>query len=272
MSDLTLTSCRRIVVKVGTSTLTYPTGSLHYRRIERLVGVLADLQNAGKQMVLVSSGAVGIGVGELGLLDRPVDTPTRQACAAIGQCELMYTYERLFAPYRRKVAQILLTRDTVSMPKSRDNVRNTFERLIDLGIIPIVNENDAVAVDEIAYDDHNTFGDNDTLSAIVGTLSNADLLVMLSDIDGLYDQNPRLSSEAKLIPRVTHITDVMRQNAAGSGTTLGTGGMLTKLNAAELAGEYGFPTVILNGTVPDLLYDLLDGKPVGTLFDLTRLS
>lgn len=263
-----VTQAKRIVIKVGTSTLTYPTGALHYRRIKQLIGILADLKNSGKEIVLVSSGAVGIGIGELGLQQRPTDTPTRQACAAIGQCELMYTYERLFAPYRHKVAQILLTRDTITCDASRQNVCNTFSKLLTLGVIPVVNENDAVAVDEIAYGENNTFGDNDTLSAIVGKLCDAQLLIMLSDIDGLYDNDPRRFPDAKLLHTVGVITQHMQTAASGQGTALGTGGMITKLHAASLAAEYGLVTVILNGTNPSNLYTLFDGKQIGTVFDL----
>lgn len=257
-----LQEAKRIVVKIGTSSLTYPTGALNLRRIERLVKALADLKNSGKEIILVSSGAIGVGVGELGLRERPKDTPTKQACAAVGQCELMYIYDKMFAEYHHKVAQILLTRDTIKDDCRITHVTNTFGRLLELGVVPVVNENDTVAVEEIE------FGDNDTLSAIVGRLCGADLLVILSDIDGLYDSDPRTNPDAKLIPRVTTITDDIRALAGGKGSRFGTGGMVTKLNAAELAAQYGFPTMILNGQKPETLYDCYDGLPVGTLFDI----
>lgn len=255
-----LTHAKRIVVKVGTSTLTHKTGLLNLRRIELLVKLLADLKNAGKDIVLVSSGAIGVGVGELGLKERPKDTPTKQACAAIGQCELMYIYDKLFSEYNHKVAQILLTKDVVGDPERKENVENTFDRLLDLNVIPIVNENDTVSTEEIE------FGDNDTLAAIVGELVNADLLIMLSDIDGLYDKNPKEYSDAKLIPYVPEVTDEIRALAGGKGSSLGTGGMVTKLNAAQIAIRAGFPMVLLNGQTPELLYRLYDGEAVGTLF------
>ena len=251
-----------MVVKIGTSSLTYSTGALNLRRIERLVKVLADLKNSGKEIVLVSSGAIGVGVGELGLRERPQDTPTKQACAAVGQCELMYIYDKMFAEYHHKVAQILLTRDTIKDERRITHVTNTFERLLELGVVPVVNENDTVAVEEIE------FGDNDTLSAIVGKLCGAELLVILSDIDGLYDSDPRVNPNARLIPRVTAVTDEIRALAGGRGSRFGTGGMVTKLNAAELAAQYGFPTMILNGQKPETLYECYDGASVGTLFDI----
>ena len=255
-----LKDSKRIVVKVGTSSLTYPNGALSIRRIELLVKVLADLKNSGKEIVLVSSGAIGVGVGELGLRERPSDTPTKQACAAVGQCELMYIYDKLFAEHRHKVAQVLLTQDTIKDDYRKTNVTNTFERLLELGVVPIVNENDTVSVEEIE------FGDNDTLSAIVGKLCNTQLLVILSDIDGLYDKDPHRYPDAKMIPYVPSVTQEIRELAGGRGSSLGTGGMVTKLNAAELANGYGFPMVILNGQEPEALYDLFDGKTVGTQF------
>ena len=259
-----LKNAKRVVIKVGTSSLTYPTGALNFRRIEHLVKVLSDLKNAGKEIILVSSGAIGVGVGELGLPERPKDTPTKQACAAVGQCELMYIYDKLFAEYHHKVAQVLLTRDTIKDEYRKTNVTNTFQRLLELGIVPVVNENDTVAVEEIE------FGDNDTLSAIVGSLCRTDLLIVLSDIDGLYDKDPRQYKDAKLIHFVDKITDEIRALAGGKGSAFGTGGMVTKLNAADLANQYGFPMMILNGLKPEGLYDLYDGKEVGTLFDITR--
>jgi glutamate 5-kinase len=255
-----LNDAKRVVVKVGTSSLTYHTGALNIRRIEMLVKVLSDLKNSGKEVVLVSSGAIGVGVGELGLKEKPSDTPTKQACAAVGQCELMYIYDKQFSMYHHKVAQVLLTRDIIEDERRKKNVMNTFDRLLEMGVIPIVNENDTVSVEEIE------FGDNDTLSAMVGKLCGADLLIILSDIDGLYDSDPRQNPQAKVIHKVDEITDDIRALAGGKGSELGTGGMITKLNAAQMAIGYGFPMIILNGQRPNDLYELYDGKIVGTIF------
>ncbi|MBQ2752446.1 MAG: glutamate 5-kinase [Oscillospiraceae bacterium] len=251
-------NAKRIVIKIGTTTLTHGGGLLNYRRMEHLIKTIADLKNSGKEIVLVSSGAIGVGMGELGLKVRPSDVPTRQACAAVGQCELMYTYDKMFGEYNHPVAQILLTRDVVEQQERKQNVINTFERLLEFGVIPIVNENDAVSTEEI-------FGDNDTLSAIVATLINADLLILLSDIDGLYTANPKEDPTAELIPVVEDIASV-RHLAGGSSSSFGTGGMVTKLNAAEIACSVGIDMAILNGASPELMYDLFDGKEIGTYF------
>lgn len=253
-----VTQANRIVVKVGTSTLAHKTGLMNIQRMERLVKVLADLKNSGKEIILVSSGAIGVGVGKMGLKEKPTDTPAKQACAAIGQCELMYCYDKYFSEYNHSVAQVLLTRDIIDSPERKQNVINTFQNLLHYGVVPIVNENDTVAVEEIV------FGDNDTLSAIVGSLVGADLLIILSDIDGVYDQNPRVNPNAKLIPHIPEITDSIRALAGDHGTSLGTGGMVTKITAAQIGLNAGFPTVILNGSRPENLYDLLEGKQVGT--------
>lgn len=250
---------RRVVVKVGTTTLTHGCGLLNYRRLESLVRTLADLKNSGKEVVLVSSGAIAVGTGVLGLSVRPSDMPTKQACAAIGQCELMYTYDKLFSEYNHSVAQILLTRDDVEQAQRRQNAANTFARLLEFGIIPIVNENDTVSTEEIEI------GDNDTLSAIVATLIDADLLVLLSDIDGLYTANPKEDPSATLIPLVENVDDV-RHLAGGSSSMFGKGGMVTKIHAADIACGTGIDMSIINGSNPALLYDLFDGKPMGTYF------
>lgn len=255
-----LSHAKRIVVKVGTSTLTHSTGLLNIRKIELLVKILADLKNAGKDLILVSSGAIGVGVGELNMKQRPTDTPTKQACAAIGQCELMYIYDKLFSQYNHKVAQILLTRDIIEQDKRKQNVQNTFHRLLELNVIPVVNENDTVSVEELE------FGDNDTLSAIVGTLVETDLLLILSDIDGLYNKNPKQFADAHLIHHVPVINQEILALAGGKGSALGTGGMITKLNAAQMALANGFPMVLLNGKHPEQIYQLYDGETVGTIF------
>ena len=254
----------RIVVKIGTSTLAHPTGMLNVRHVESLVKVLSDLKNAGHELVLVSSGAIGMGVGKLMLPGRPADMPTKQAAAAVGQCELMYTYDRLFAEYNHTVAQVLLTGEDIHNECRRRNVRNTISRLLELKALPVINENDAVATDEIGVE--NTIGENDTLSAIVAKLIHADLLVLLSDIDGLYTADPRVDSTAALIPVVEEITPEIEALAGGKGSSLGSGGMATKLKAARIINEAGGDMIIANGDDPARLYDIVDGRAVGTRF------
>ena len=250
----------RIVVKVGTSTLAHSTGMLNIRQIEELCKVLSDLKNAGHQMILVSSGAIGMGVGKLGLPGRPSDMPTKQAAAAVGQCELMYTYDKLFSEYNHTVAQILLTGADIENEHRRTNFENTLHRLLELGVLPILNENDTVATEEIVI------GDNDTLSAVVATCAGADLLVLLSDIDGLYTADPHKHPDAELIPLVEEITPEILALAGGKGSELGTGGMATKLRAAVMSTAAGVDMVITNGAHPAVLYDIAEGLPVGTRF------
>jgi glutamate 5-kinase len=252
---------KRIVIKLGTSTLTHKTGRLNIRRMTNLIKVMADLQNSGKELIIVSSGAVGLGVGKLGLRERPSDTPTKQAAAAVGQCELMYLYDDLFDDYGIPVAQILLT-NTIIENERRKNVENTFERLISMGVIPIVNENDAIAIDELELE----IGENDSLSAIVAKIAKADLLIILSDIDGLYDSDPHKNPDARLIPVVTEIDSHIEEIAGGAGSALGKGGMITKINAAKIANDAGIDMIIMNGDNPDKLYDLFDNTQAGTLF------
>lgn len=250
----------RIVVKVGTSTLTHSTGMLNIRRVEELCKVLSDLKNAGHEIVLVSSGAIGMGVGKLALREKPKDIPSKQAAAAVGQCELMYTYDKLFSEYHHTVAQILLTGSDVRDEQRKQNFHNTLFRLLELGALPILNENDTVATEEIVI------GDNDTLAAIAAVSAKADLLVLLSDIDGLYTADPRRDSSATLIPFIPEITPEVRALAGDAGTALGTGGMSTKLRAAEIATAAGIDMVIANGANPGLLYRIVDGESVGTRF------
>lgn len=250
----------RIVVKVGTSTLAHSTGRLNIRRIEELCRILSDLKNAGNQIILVSSGAIGMGVGKLNLSKRPEDIPTKQAAAAVGQCELMYTYDKIFTEYNHNVAQILITSPDIEDENRKTNFHNTLERLLELGVLPIINENDTVSTDEIEI------GDNDTLSAIVTANINADLLVLLSDIDGLYDKDPHKFDDAKLIERVEEINEDILKLAGDKGSSLGTGGMVTKLRAAKIATEAGCEMVIANGANPSKLYDIVEGKSVGTKF------
>ena len=250
----------RIVVKVGTSTLAHPTGLLNIRRVEQLCAVMSDLKNAGHQLILVSSGAIGMGVGKLSLPCRPTDIPTKQAAAAVGQCELMYTYDKLFTEHNHTVAQLLVTGADLSHDDRRNNFRNTLFRLLELGALPIVNENDTVATEEIVI------GDNDTLGAIVATHTPADLLILLSDINGLYTADPHTDPNATLLTEVAEITPAIEAMVGGAGSKLGTGGMQTKISAAKIATEAGITMVIANGSDPAVLYDIVEGKPVGTRF------
>ena len=250
----------RIVVKVGTSTLAHRTGHMNIRRVEALCKVLSDVKNAGHEVILVSSGAIGMGVGKLSLASRPEDIPTKQAAAAVGQCELMYTYDRLFSAYNHTVAQLLVTGSDVEDAGRRAHFHNTLYRLLELRALPVINENDTIATDEIVI------GDNDTLSAIVAATVEADLLVLLSDIDGLYTADPRRNARAELIHEVRAVTPEIEALAGGNGTSLGTGGMVTKLRAARIAGEAGIDMVIANGARPELIYDIIEGAPVGTRF------
>lgn len=250
----------RIVVKVGTSTLAHATGNLNIRRVEQLCKVLSDLKNAGHEIVLVSSGAIGMGVGKLGLRVRPADIPTKQAAAAVGQCELMYTYDKLFSEYHHTVGQILLTGSDIQDPQRQENFHNTLFRLLVLGALPIINENDTVATEEIVI------GDNDTLAAVVAQSVKADLLILLSDIDGLYTADPKTNASAVLIHTVTQITEDILRLAGGSGSALGTGGMATKLRAAQTVTAVGIDMVIANGTEPEILYRIVEGETIGTRF------
>ena len=255
----------RIVVKVGTSTLAYPTGRLNIQRMERLCKTLSDLKNAGHEIILVSSGAIAMGFGKLNLSERPKDMPGKQASAAVGQCELMYVYDKLFTEYNHIVAQILITAPDLQEAGSRKrNFHNTMDRLLELGALPVINENDTISTEEIAV------GDNDTLSAIVAATVSADLLVLLSDIDGLYDGDPRKNPDAKLIPTVETVDERIIALGGGSGSSLGTGGMATKLLAAQIAVGAGCEMVIANGEKPELLYDIVAGKPIGTRFLVKR--
>lgn len=250
----------RICIKVGTSTLAYATGHLNIRQVEKLCRVISDLKNAGHEIILVSSGAIGMGVGKLGLKNRPSDIPTRQAAAAVGQCELMYVYDKSFGAYNHTVAQMLLTIDDFDRPQRLQNFHNALGQLLELGVLPIINENDTVATDELGI------GDNDTLGALVAVNADADLLVLLSDIDGLYTADPRQHPEAELIPVVPKITLEILSLAGGKGSELGTGGMTTKLSAAAIATVGGCDMIITNGQRPEVLYDIIEGKPVGTRF------
>jgi glutamate 5-kinase len=250
----------RIVIKIGTSTLAHPTGHLNIRRVEELCKIISDIKNSGHEVIMVSSGAIGMGVGKLGLISRPSDIPTKQAAAAVGQCELMYTYDKLFSEYNHTVAQLLITGDDVQNETRHSNFSNTLNRLLELGAIPIINENDTVSTKEIVI------GDNDTLAAIVAESVKADKLVLLSDIDGLYTADPHTNPDARLIPVIWSIDDSIMALAGGSNGNQGTGGMVTKLQAAKICMSCGCDMIIANGNKPTNLYDILDGKSVGTTF------
>ena len=249
----------RIVIKVGTSTLAHPGGRLNIRHTEDLVKVWSDIKNAGHELVVVSSAATGLGVGKLQIA-RPQDMVTKQAAAAVGQCELMYTYDRLFGQYNHTVAQMLLTWEDFDHENRRVNLHNTLERLLELGAIPIINENDPIACEEYSL------GDNDTLAALVAECIHADLVILLSDIDGLYTADPHTHADARLIPLVESITPDIAELAGGAGSSLGTGGMATKISAARRATAAGVDLIIANGAHAEVLYDIMDGKPVGTRF------
>lgn len=251
---------KRLVVKVGTSTLTYETGKTNIRRMMKLCSVLADLHNSGMEVVLVTSGAIGVGVGKLGLAEKPHDIPGRQAAATVGQCELMFMYDKFFGEYGQKIGQLLVTKSDFENAERKENLLNTFLKLFEYGAIPIVNENDSVATEEIVY------GDNDSLSAIVARLIAADGLVILTDIDGLFSANPAQDPDAMLIPVVEKIDEKIEQLCGGAGTSRGTGGMITKIHAAALATQAGIPTVVMNGSTPQDIYKLIDGRQTGTLF------
>ena len=244
----------RLVIKVGTSTLAHETGKLNIKRTNALCGVISDLKNAGHEVILVSSGAIGMGVGKLGLAEKPKDIPTKQAAAAVGQCELMYTYDRIFTEFGQTVAQILLTGSDFSAEDRHENFTNTLFRLLEMGVLPIINENDTIATEEIKV------GDNDTLSALVAVSAKADLLVILSDVDGLYSADPHKDINAKLIERVDGCPDELFTLAGGEGSSLGTGGMKTKIKAAKLCVEKGADMVIANGEDPEILYEIVNGN------------
>ncbi len=250
----------RTVIKIGTSTLTHENGSVNLRRFESICRIISDILNSGDEIILVSSGAIGMGVSKLGLRARPSDIAGKQACAAVGQCELMYEYDKLFGEYNHTVAQILLTAPDLSCDDRREKFQNTVEKLLELGVLPIINENDTVATEEIV------FGDNDTLAAKVAVTVSADLLILLSDIDGLYTADPHKNTDAKLISEVKELTDEILALAGDAGTSRGTGGMETKLRAAKIATEAGCDMIIANGASPEILYDIVEGKPIGTKF------
>lgn len=253
-------NAKKIVIKIGTSTLTHKSGNINIKRFEELIKVIADLKNSGKEIIIVSSGAVGVGAGKLGLRKKPSDIPSKQAIAAIGQCELMYLYDKLFGEYNHNVAQVLLTYSFLTNEKKINNVKNTFSKLLEFNTIPIVNENDTVSTEELE------FGDNDTLSAYVADIVNADLLLILTDIDGLYNKNPRENPDAKKIDIVEKIDEKILSIASSTSNEFGTGGMVTKLKAAEIVTKENIDMVIMSSNNPRELYKIFDGENVGTLF------
>lgn len=257
-------SAKRIVVKVGTSTLTYDNGKMNIRRMEELVRVLSDLKNSGLEVVLVTSAAVAVGVSKLRLPSRPKDVMGRQAAASVGQSELMFMYDKLFDEYHHTIAQLLITRGDVEVEDRKNNLINTFNKLFEFGAIPIINENDSVCTEELV------FGDNDTLSAIVARLVNADTLIMLTDIDGLYSGDPRIDKNATLIPVVEKIDESISSIAGSNGTERGTGGMMTKISAAKISTAAGIDTYIINGDHPTNIYKIIDGEAIGTCFKAAR--
>ena len=255
----------RIVVKVGTSTLTNELGQNDLRAFDKLACVLSDVQNMGWEVILVSSGAIALGANRLGMKTRPTAMRLKQAAAAVGQCSIMFLYDKFFGDYDKTIAQILLNAEDISVEEKKENLTNTFNTLLEMGIIPVVNENDSVSYTEIESEER-LFGDNDRLSAVVAVLCSAGRLVILSDIDGLFDADPRLYPRAKKIERIETIDESVYALAGGAGSRRGTGGMRTKLQAAELAASQGIDTVITNGKRPEALYEIVKGKAAGTLF------
>ncbi len=261
-----LKDAHRIVIKVGTSTLTYETGKINFTRIDKLARIISDLSNQGKEVILVTSGAIGVGVDKLKLPERPKTIREKQAVAAVGQCELMHMYSKFFSEYGHTVAQILLTRDIMSDERCTKNVVNTFETLLEKGIVPVVNENDSVSIVELKVGQKDTFSENDTLSAIVSKLVRADLLIILSDIDGFYDCDPRKNPNSKMLSVIREITPEIERFADGAGTKRGTGGMVTKLKAAKIATKAGVNVILTNGSHPEAVMDIINGQEIGTVF------
>ena len=255
----------RIVVKVGTSTLTNEQGRNNLRSFDQIARALADLQNRGQEVILVSSGAIAVGANKLRMKEKPTSMRLKQAAAAVGQCSIMFLYDKFFEDYDKTIGQILLNAEDITQEEKKENLVNTFNALLEMGVIPVVNENDSVSYTEIESSER-LFGDNDMLSAVVAVLCNASRLVILSDIDGFYDRDPRLYPQAQLIPRIEQITEETYRLAGGAGSRRGTGGMRTKLQAADLAAAQGIDTIITNGKDPSVLYDIIEGRSVGTLF------
>ena len=259
----------KIVVKVGTSSLTYENGENNLRAFEKIAFVLSDLMNKGNEVILVSSGAIAVGANKMHMTEKPTEIRLKQAAAAVGQCENMFLYDKFFGYYGKTVAQILLNADDVSQEIKRENLANTFGALLEQGVIPVVNENDSVSYTEIESEEK-IFGDNDMLSALVAVLCGADKLIILSDIDGFYDKDPKQYPDAKLIETIDNITEETYKLAGGAGSRRGTGGMRTKLEAAEYAVKNGIDVIVTNGNNTDAIYDVTEGKKIGTLFSAVK--
>lgn len=255
---------KRIVVKVGTSSLSYKNGRMNFQRIAQFAYVLSALRNRNLEIVLVSSGAIGVGAGRLGMVEKPTNLAKKQALAAIGQAELMKIYQKFFEEYNQIVAQVLLTKDIMTVPARHNNAQNTLQKLLSMGIIPIINENDTISTYEIE------FGDNDTLSANVATLVQADLLILMSDVEGLYSADPKKQKNAEIIRSVEKITDKIEKLATGTDSSFATGGMITKLSAAKICAGANIDTLIVDGSNPDIIFDILEGKEIGTHFIANR--
>jgi len=254
------THCRRIVVKIGSSTLTHSTGRLNIKRIEALVSAISDIKNSGREVVLVSSGAVSAGVARLNLDPYPTTAEEKQAVAAVGQADLIKLYERLFSSFGHTIGQILMTKDVVDNESRLKQAKNTFFRLLEMGCVPVVNENDSISIEEIK------FGGNDTLSSYVAIVCEAELIINMSDVDGLYTKDPNKFDDAELVSRIDEIDDKIRSYAGGAGSNRGTGGMITKIKAAQIAAGEGIPTLIINGNNPASLYNIMEGEKIGTYF------
>lgn len=257
---------KRIVIKLGTSTLTHPNGTLNYHKMEQIARMVADAKGAGNEVIIVTSAAISAGTSSMGLKERPKELRYKMAVAAVGQVRLMHVYDSLFSQVNCHVGQILLTGDNVADPEDRFYLKNTFESLLSMGVIPVVNENDSISSAEIESGRHKVLGDNDTLSAIVAKLTDADILILVSDIDGLYDCDPRKNSDALLISEVNELSPEIESMAGSAGSTHGTGGMTTKLEAARIALDVGFWMYIINGDNIENLYDVLEGRKTGTVF------
>lgn len=260
-----ITEKKCIAVKIGTSSLTYPEGTLNLKNMDKIAQVISDMKHRGFNIILISSGAIAVGVNKLSLKERPEDLRIKQAAASVGQCELMHLYDKFFGEYGITVGQILLTREDIGRDIIKDNLSATIQTLMDMGAVPIINENDSVSYEEIESD-QKLFGDNDTLSALVAVFCGADALVLLSDIDGLYEEPPHLNPSTRIIREVRVLNDEIKSRASGAGSTRGTGGMVTKLDAAGICMENGIDMIIANGSKPQLLYNIADGEPFGTLF------
>jgi glutamate 5-kinase len=267
-----ISKVKRIVIKVGTSTLIHSTGKINLTRVEKLVRTITDLSNMGKEIILVTSGAIGIGMGKLNIKDRPESIREKQALASVGQSELMHMYSKFLGEYNKTCGQILLTREVMCNKTARQNVLNIFNTLLEMRIIPIVNENDSVSVEELVFNEENIFSENDTLSALVAKLIDADLLIILSDIDGFYNGDPRKNKGSEMLTHIEKITPEIEEYAGGTGSENASGGMKTKIDAAKIALKSGFNMVLANGDDPSIIFDIIEGKDIGTFFGRAKMK